>query len=123
MFQDVCRKSSSTLFLTSTRLQIALAMSIIAMALVVSCALIASAQLQTEESVLFGLGSGEEQEGANAIATTFKTFDAEDDYVKETLGEDYYVDKFKAVLDDDAYGKNVKEVEPQSFTPPFHQSR
>jgi hypothetical protein len=26
------------------------------------------------------------QEGANAIATTFKTFDAEDDYVKETLG-------------------------------------
>jgi len=85
-------------------------MSIIAMALVVSCALIASAQLQSEESVLFGLGSGEEQEGANAIATTFKTFDAEDDYVKETLGDDYYVDKFKAVLDDDDYGKNVKEV-------------
>ena len=25
-------------------------------------------------------------------------------------GEDYYVDKFKAVLDDDDYGKNVKEV-------------
>ena len=36
-------------------------MSIIAMALVVSCALIATAQLQSEESVLFGLGSGEEQ--------------------------------------------------------------
>jgi len=53
------------------------------------------------------------QEGANAIATTFKTFDAEDDYVKETLGEDYYVDKFKAILDDDAYGKNVKEVQSQ----------
>ena len=31
------------------------------MALVVSCALIASSQLQSEESVLFGLGSGEEQ--------------------------------------------------------------
>jgi hypothetical protein len=61
MFRDVCRKSFSALFLTSTHLQIALAMSIIAMALVVSCALIASAQLQTEESVLFGLGSGEEQ--------------------------------------------------------------
>ncbi len=27
-------------------------------------------------------------------------------------GEDYYVDKFKAVLDDDGYGKNVKEVSP-----------
>ena len=25
-------------------------------------------------------------------------------------GDDYYVDKFKAVLDDDGYGKNVKEV-------------
>ena len=41
--------------------QLALAMSIIAMALVVSCALLATAQLQSEESVLFGLGSGEEQ--------------------------------------------------------------
>ena len=30
------------------------------------------------------------QEGANAIATTFKTFDAEDDYVKETLGQDFF---------------------------------
>eukprot|EP00292_Cryptomonas_paramecium_P023542 CAMPEP_0113676722 /NCGR_PEP_ID=MMETSP0038_2-20120614/8818_1 /TAXON_ID=2898 /ORGANISM="Cryptomonas paramecium" /LENGTH=144 /DNA_ID=CAMNT_0000593817 /DNA_START=73 /DNA_END=507 /DNA_ORIENTATION=+ /assembly_acc=CAM_ASM_000170 len=90
--------------------QLTLALSVVALALVVSCALIATAQLQSEETVLYGLGSGEEQEGANAIATTFKTFDAEDDYVKETLGEDYYVDKFKAILDDDAYGKNVKEV-------------
>ena len=31
------------------------------------------------------------QEGANAIATTFKTFDAEDDYVKETLGTHFFV--------------------------------
>jgi hypothetical protein len=30
-------------------------------------------------------------------------------------GEDYYVDKFKAILDDDAYGKNVKEVRISSF--------
>ena len=27
-----------------------------------------------------------------------------------TTGDDYYVDKFKEVLDDDTYGKNVKEV-------------
>jgi len=41
--------------------QLTLALSVVALALVVSCALIATAQLQSEETVLYGLGSGEEQ--------------------------------------------------------------
>jgi hypothetical protein len=53
--------NSICLILRFLCIQIALMMSIVALALVVACALITTAQLQSEESVLFGLGSGEEQ--------------------------------------------------------------
>ena len=69
-----------------------------------------TAKISDEESVLFGLGSGEEQEGANAVAATFKTFDGQDDYVKETLGDEYYVEAFKKLAQSKKVTKAVDEV-------------
>ncbi len=54
-------------------------------ALVVCCALVASAKLQNEESVLYGIGSGEEQEGANAIVTTFETFKDQEEMIEKEV--------------------------------------
>ena len=80
------------------------------MALVVASALIMTARLTDEESVLFGLGSGEEQEGANAIVTTFETFAGQDEYIKETLGAEYYVEEFEKIAESEEVTKAVDEV-------------
>ena len=90
--------------------QVAISFGIIAMALVIACGLIMTAKLSDEESVLFGLGSGEEQEGANAVGTTFKTFDGQDDYIKETLGAEYYVEEFEKIAESEEVTKAVDEV-------------
>ena len=69
-----------------------------------------TAKMSDEESVLFGLGSGEEQEGVNADVASFKTFDGQDDYIRATLGEEYYVDAYKKLADSEEVTKAVDEV-------------
>ena len=61
-------------------------------------------------TIFYIVASLRHQEGANAIAVTFKTFDGQDEWIKETLGEDFYVEKFEEALKDEAYEKNVEEV-------------
>jgi hypothetical protein len=67
------------------------------MALVIACGLIMTAKLSDEESDLFGLGSGEGQEEANTVLSSFKTFDGQDDYVRQTLGAENYAEKWERI--------------------------
>eukprot|EP00286_Rhodomonas_abbreviata_P026325 CAMPEP_0181302856 /NCGR_PEP_ID=MMETSP1101-20121128/8225_1 /TAXON_ID=46948 /ORGANISM="Rhodomonas abbreviata, Strain Caron Lab Isolate" /LENGTH=122 /DNA_ID=CAMNT_0023408345 /DNA_START=869 /DNA_END=1238 /DNA_ORIENTATION=+ len=90
--------------------QIAFAAGIIGIALVVCCALIATSELKAKKTVLYGLGSGEEQEGANAIATTFATFDGQDEMIEELLGEEYYVPLFEEIAEDEKTVEAIDEV-------------
>jgi hypothetical protein len=69
--------------------QLMAAVGIMGLALVVCCALVASAKLQNEESVLYGIGSGEEQEGANAIVTTFETFKDQEEMIEKEVNTSF----------------------------------
>ena len=89
--------------------QIAVALAIIACAVVVACALVASLDLQGKRVALYGLGSGEEQEGSNAVATAFGTFDGQDELMEENLGAEYYKEIFEEA--EESTEEQVEEVE------------
>jgi hypothetical protein len=89
--------------------QIAVALAIIACAVVVACALVACSDLQGKRVALYGIGSGEEQEGSNAVATAFGTFDGQD--LEEALGPEYYNTTFTETLGEETTKDQVKEVE------------
>ena len=91
--------------------QIAVALAIIACAVVVACALVASLDLQGKRVALYGLGSGEEQEGSNAVATAFGTFDGQDELMEENLGAEYYKEIFEEAEESEETEAQVKEVE------------
>ena len=87
-----------------------------ALALAVCCALVASADLGPRRAsllevvavrngfvlaprrILYGLGSGEEQDAENHAALAFGTFSRE--YADEVLGEDHYAAQFLKTLGD-----------------------
>mmetsp|Transcript_6838 Transcript_6838/g.16088 ORF Transcript_6838/g.16088 Transcript_6838/m.16088 type:complete len:140 (+) Transcript_6838:41-460(+) len=94
----------------NTSKQLMVAAGIIGLALVVCCALIATAELKEKRTVLYGLGSGEEQDGENAIATTFATFDGQDEWIEETLGEEYYVELFEEIAEAEETEEAIEEV-------------
>jgi spore coat protein CotH len=77
----------------------------------VCVALVSKAELKAARPVaLYGLGSGEEQEADNSIVTTFETFDGQDDYMKELLGDEYYVDLFDEIAASAPITEAVDEV-------------
>ena len=61
-------------------------MGIMGLALVVCCALVASSKLQSEKTMLYGIGSGEEAEGANGVLTAFETFKDQQETLENTVG-------------------------------------
>ena len=91
-------------------LQVALALSMIALALVVCCALIATAELKGSRVALYGLGSGEELGADQSAFTAFGTFDGQDEMLEETLGAEYYVEAFKELQEDPKITEAVDEV-------------
>ena len=52
--------------------------------------------------ILYGLGSGEEQDAANHAAVAFGTFAGQDEYAEQLLGEDHYATQFFNALNSDA---------------------
>jgi len=102
------KKLADDLFLWA--LQIAVAAGIIGLALVVCCALIATAELKEKRTVLYGLGSGEEQEADNSMVTTFATFDGQDEWIEETLGAEYYAELFEEIAEAEETEKAIEEV-------------
>uniref|UniRef100_A0A7S4KRV7 Uncharacterized protein n=1 Tax=Guillardia theta TaxID=55529 RepID=A0A7S4KRV7_GUITH len=66
--------------------------------------------------MLYGLGSGEEDQAANMDAVAFGSFDGVKDtegeeVLKEVLGEDYYVPAFEEVAEAEETEKAITEVE------------
>jgi len=51
--------------------------------------------------ILYGLGSGEEQDAANHAAVALGTFAGQDEYAEELLGEDHYATQFFNALNSD----------------------
>mmetsp|Transcript_34440 Transcript_34440/g.81575 ORF Transcript_34440/g.81575 Transcript_34440/m.81575 type:complete len:140 (-) Transcript_34440:130-549(-) len=95
---------------TTTR-QIAVALAIIACAVVVAVALVASSDMQGKRVALYGLGSGEEQDGANGVATAFGTFDGQDELMEEELGPEYFKEVFNNTSAEESTEEQVEEVE------------
>jgi len=91
-------------------MQIAVVAGLIGLALVVCCALVATAELKQKSTVLYGLGSGEEQEADNSMATTFATFDGQDEWIEETLGAEYYTELFEEIAEAEETEKAIEEV-------------
>ena len=89
--------------------QLMAVIGIIGIAIVVCVALIASSNMKSEKAVMFGIGSGEEQEGANAVYTTFETFKDQAKEVEELLGKDFYKEAFEEAEKETE--KEVEEVE------------
>mmetsp|Transcript_12137 Transcript_12137/g.23928 ORF Transcript_12137/g.23928 Transcript_12137/m.23928 type:complete len:148 (+) Transcript_12137:3-446(+) len=89
--------------------QLMAVIGIVGLAIVVCVALIASSNMKSERAVMFGIGSGEEQEGANAVYTTFETFKDQEKEVEELLGKEFYVEEFKEA--EKTTEKEVEEVE------------
>jgi hypothetical protein len=96
--------------------QVMVTAAISALALAVCCALVASADLGPRRAslmelvafrngfvlaprrILYGLGSGEEQDAENHAALAFGTFSHE--YADELLGQDHYAAQFMKTLAD-----------------------
>ncbi|EKX34577.1 hypothetical protein GUITHDRAFT_119226 [Guillardia theta CCMP2712] len=103
---------------------------IVAAALAVCTVLIATADLRGSRTalyqpyrpmmikrgqILYGLGSGPEQDGENAAAVAFGTFDGlqdseGNDIIPAALGEDYYVPQFEEIAESAAVEENIAEV-------------
>jgi hypothetical protein len=86
-----------TLSFPHTR-QILAVIGIMGLALVVCCALVASAELKEQKVVLYGLGSGEEQEGANGIVTAFETFKDQEEVVEAAVSCPWLVVVYRPFL-------------------------
>mmetsp|Transcript_6775 Transcript_6775/g.16886 ORF Transcript_6775/g.16886 Transcript_6775/m.16886 type:complete len:139 (+) Transcript_6775:51-467(+) len=91
--------------------QLMAAAGIMGLALVVCCALVASAELKEQEVVMYGLGSGEEDAGSKGVLTAFETFKEQEEVVKDAVGKEYYVDEFAAAKEDAKTEEHIKEVE------------
>jgi len=76
----------------------------------VCCALIATAELKGSRVALYGLGSGEEEGAEHSTVTTFETFAGQDEMMEELLGEEYYVDLFKELQEDEGITEAIDEV-------------
>merc|ERR1712205_249783 len=100
--------------------------AICTLALAVCCALIASADLRKSGSsllevvplgsimaprrILYGLGSGEEQDAANQNAVAWGSFADQDAYAHDLLGADHYAVQFDEALNSDATQAAIAEV-------------
>jgi len=91
--------------------QLAVVLAVCALALTVCVALISTSNLKVARPVaLYGIGSGEEQEADNSMATTFETFAGQDEYMEEELGDEYYVDLFKEISESEPITEAIDEV-------------
>lgn len=99
--------------------QVGVTLAICSLALAVCCAIIATSDLRGDKvgrasmlevvprffvaprRILYGLGSGEEQDAANHAAVAFGTFAGQDEYAEELLGEDHYATQFFNALQSD----------------------
>lgn len=48
---------------------------------------------------LYGIGSGAEADAENSVAAVIATFEGQDEMLKETLADEYYVDLFEEIAE------------------------
>ena len=88
------------------------ALAIIACAVVVACALVASSDLQGKRFALYGIGSGEETEANNAADVAFGTFagsEANEEIVTEAGAN--YKKTFEEIDKSAEFAETLEEVE------------
>jgi len=91
--------------------QLAVVLAVCALALTVCVALISTSELKAARPVaMYGIGSGEEQDADNSVATTFETFAGQDEYMEEELADEYYVDLFAEIADSEPITEAIDEV-------------
>jgi hypothetical protein len=89
--------------------QIAVALAIIACAVVVACALVASSDLRGKRVALYGIGSGEETEANNAADVAFGTFANQEEIVEEAGAN--YKELNEEIEESPEFAETLEEVE------------
>lgn len=90
--------------------QIAVVLAVCALALTVCVALISTSELRPRSVALYGIGSGEEDDADQATTVTFETFDGQDEWMEELLGDEYYVDLFAEIAESEPITEAIDEV-------------
>lgn len=109
---DQCKPRLACTASHSYLTQIAVALAIIACAVVVACALVASSDLQGKRVALYGIGSGEETEANNAADVAFGTFagsEANEEIVTEAGAN--YKETFEEIEESAEFAETLEEVE------------